>query len=444
MSYQESLKYLDSFIDYERFDTYQYQTSFRLSRVEGLLSRMGDPHKKFKGIHVAGTKGKGSTCAMVASILHGSGYSVGLYTSPHLNSVRERINIDGTDITEEEFSHLVSKWRKLLDDFKTKERDLSYFEVLTALAFSYFDERRVDFAVLETGMGGRLDATNVTEPLVCGITPISYEHTEKLGSTLTAIAREKAAIIKPGAHVVSAPQDQEARDVIRARCDETGASLYEVGRDITFRRESYDSDGQTFTIKGISKIYPILKIPFLGDHQLINGAVAVGIVESLTLSLFAVTEGAIRTGLASTRWPGRLEVVERQPTIVLDGAQNRRSAAALRTAIEKFFDYDRLILVIGVSKDKDIGGILDELLPIADELVITKARWPRAKDPERIKEAIPDGFNGRISLTLSAGEALSLAKGSAKKRDLILVTGSLYIVGEAREILTKELCEISV
>ena len=444
MSYQESLKYLDSFIDYERFDTYQYQTSFRLSRVEGLLSRMGDPHKRLKTIHVAGTKGKGSTCAMVASILHRSGYRVGLYTSPHLRSVRERINIDGYDITEEEFSYLVSKWRELLDNFKAKERDLSYFEVLTALTFSYFDKCRVDFAVLETGMGGRLDATNVTEPIACGITPISYEHTEKLGNTLTAIAHEKAAIIKPGIHVVSAPQDKEVRDVMRARCDEVGASLYEVGRDITFRRDSYDSDGQVFTIKGISKIYPMLKIPFLGNHQLINGAVAVGIVESLTLSLFAVTETAIRAGLASTRWPGRLEIVERQPTIVLDGAQNRRSAAALSAAIKKFFNYDRLILVIGVSKDKDIGGILDELLPISDELLITKARWPRAKDPEDIKRVLPGAFKGRISLIHSVGEALNVAKRSAKRRDLILITGSLYIVGEAKEVLTEELCEIPV
>jgi len=432
-----------------------------LERVKNFLATIDNPQDSLKCLHIAGTKGKGSTCVFVAYILRQAGYRVGLYTSPHLSDFRERIRILRTQPTDnspqpaEDFEGMISKGEVtgLVERLKPRIQSynkyseygpLSFFEVYASLAFIYFKEEKVDFAVLETGLGGRLDATNVVNPLTVAITPISYEHTQKLGSTLREIAAEKAGIIKnKGSVVISAPQEEEARQVIRARCFEMGSRLYEVDKDIF-----YDIKKSGFDVRGIFDKYPDLKIRLPGKHQLINAAVAVGVIETLRLHNINVGIDAIRGGLYNTVWPGRCEVVSSNPLIVLDGAQNIASMRALKEAIKENFSaegarlpdgqgsakggkYKRLILVLGISSDKDVKGICNEIYDLADEIVLTKADNLRATEPESLVKY----FNGKeVHITDNVKEAKELAYHLAKKEDLILVCGSLFVVGEFRTL----------
>ncbi len=434
MDYKEALQYLDSFIDYEKLTAFDYNESLKLERMRKLTNKLGDPHIGLRCIHIAGTKGKGSTSAMVASILKEAGFKVGLYTSPHLVSFRERIKINDEPISEADLCNLVN-WVKLIIGNIDKESDdyPTFFEVYTALSFLYFKEKDVDFCVLEVGLGGRLDATNIIRPLCCGITQISLEHTEKLGDTLEAIAREKAGIIKEGCVCVSSLQAKAAADVIRRTSSDKDCKLYEVGKDLLFseeapnrRRQGKATAKQIFSVTGISGKYPRLELGLLGDHQLMNAATAIGLIESLQFYDIIIRDKAIRAGLKNVKWPGRLQVLRNKPYIILDGAQNKASARALKEAVKKIFDYKRLILVLGISKDKDIKGICEELAPISDEIILTKANLVRAEDPAVIKRHI--GKEAR--LTTGVKEAMLMAQGLAEPSDLILVTGSLFVVGE--------------
>lgn len=431
MTYPEALRYLESFINYEKKDSYDYNKSFKLDRMKKLSSLLGDPQKSINSVHVAGTKGKGSTCAIVHSILKGAGFRAGLYTSPHLVSFRERIRINDDLISQEDvgrISNVVKTAVERLGDDKP-----SFFEVYTAIAYLYFKEKKVDFAVYEVGMGGRLDATNIIEPLVSCVTPISYEHTQKLGNTLGQIAFEKAGIIKENSICVSAPQEEEALDVIEDACRKRNSKLILVGRDILFKEIESGDKKEICSISGMAGEYPRLKMNLLGRHQVINAATAIGAVEALRFYNLNLPIQAVRSGVEDARWPGRLEVVSRDPFIILDGAQNRASASALALAVKKAFSYKRLILVCGISNDKDIKGIFEELLPITDFVILTKASIAeRASDPHRLKEFV----NGKgVSLTGDTAEALRSARAMAEDGDLVLVTGSLFVVGEARDIL---------
>jgi len=421
MTYPQAIKYLESFINYEKIPAYPYKQSLKLERIKGFLESIGNPHLGLKCIHIAGTKGKGSTCAFLTYILREAGFKVGLYTSPHLADFRERIRILGCQavkfpgqrikdfegmIPKKDLARLIGKLKPAIDKFNAESEygPLTFFEGYTAIAFAYFKERNADFAVLETGLGGRLDATNVVNPLVCAITPISYEHMDKLGNTLGKIAAEKAGIIKTrGLTVITAPQKKEVLTVIRERCRITGAKLNKTGK--------FD-----------------FKTRLIGAHQKINAAVAVGAIEALRNYGISINAAAIKRGLTNTLWPGRCEVISKTPLIVLDGAQNVASAQALKKAIKDNFEYKKLILILGISSDKDIAGICRELLPLADTTILTQANSPRAADVDVIEKIA----RGKIIKTRKVKEAKRIALKLAGKKDLILVTGSLFVVGEFR------------
>jgi len=438
MTYLKAHKYLNSFINYEHFNLYPYRSSFRLERMRKLLSVLDSPQLSLRVIHVAGSKGKGSTCCFTAHILKTAGFKVGLYTSPHLIDVRERIKIlqrsyssNNEKISKRDFAKLVERIRPAAEKLKkTKLGALSYYEILTALAFLYFKEQNCDFVVLETGIGGRLDATNTASSLVCAITPISYEHTKVLGSTLEKIAHEKSAIIKQRSQIaIIAPQSPQALKVIKRRAKKAGVELREIGRNIRVKEKSATLRGQAFDLQGVLSKYSNLKISLLGKHQLVNAAVGVASVEALKEFGFRVPVKAIKEGLNSARWPGRLEVISQRPTVIIDAAHNQASAKAAKEALAKLFKFRRLILVLGTSCDKDIKGILKELVPIASSIILTKTKNPRAMRPEVIKPFIKANKTSVI-LTNSSSEALKIARQNAEKKDLILICGSLYLLGE--------------
>ena len=444
MTYPETLTYLDSFINYEKLNAYSYKESLKLERISGFLKLIGDPQLYLKCVHIAGTKGKGSTSAFIAYILREAGYKTGLYTSPHLSSFRERIRIlqpykQGEDrvvgedfegmISEEELVSITERLKPAIEGYNKGSAygPLSFFEAYSAAAFLYFKENKTDYVVLETGLGGRLDATNAVDSLVSVITPVSYEHTQKLGNTLKKIAAEKAGIIKCPQPVISAPQEEEARGVIIGRCQEYGARLYEVGKDVSYQKED-----KGFTVRGINSSYDDLKIKLIGDHQLINAAAAVGAVEALEASGAKISPALVRSGLAQTSWPGRCEVVSANPWVVLDGAQNIASSRALKEAVKGYFKYERLIMVLGISGDKDIKGMCRELYSLADTVILTKADNPRGALPQELSA----NFTGKpFYLTPGIKEAKGKAFSLYKKGDLILVCGSLFVVGEFRDEL---------
>lgn len=432
MTYTQALRYLDSFTNYEKKGEYDYRKSFGLERITRLSALLGDPQKGIRSVHVAGTKGKGSTAAIIFSILRSSGYRTGLYTSPHLASFRERIRIGDDLISESEIGRLTDTVKGAVD--RMPGEPLSFFELYTALAYLYFEEKAVDIAVYETGMGGRLDATNIITPLVSVITPISYEHTDKLGRSLSRIAFEKGGIIKKGVACVSSPQPPEAEAEIRKICRERGSGLVLVGRDVHYRELRADDEKEVFDVAGRCGCYNELEMKLLGSHQVVNAAVAIAAIEALRGHGIVISSDALRKGVADARWEGRLEVAGRKPYVILDGAQNRASANAVSAAVRKIFKYRRLHLVLGACRDKDIDGILEELLPISEDIVLTKADIPdRALEPEIMKRLI--GGEKKVVLTTNVKEAMESALALADPDDLILVTGSLFVVGEARALL---------
>lgn len=442
--YQQALDYLYSFIDYETMHLPLDAISYDLRRMEELLARLGKPHLKVKSVHIAGTKGKGSTAAMIASVLTASGYKTGLYTSPHLSDLRERFRVNGQFISQAELIDLVARLRPEVEVVNSRATygRLTTFELLTALSFLYFALKGVVFQVVEVGLGGRLDATNVIEPEVCLITSINLDHTDVLGSSLAEIAAEKAGIIKTGVVVVSSPQADEVARVIEEACLKHGARLVVVGRDVTWQELGFDANRQLFEVRGRLADYS-LSLPLLGRFQMENAATAVAALEVLGQKGFNITRESITSGLGRVIWPGRFQILGRNPLIVVDGAHNPASACELRQSIEHYFKsqanytaggrfFDRAILVIGVSSDKDIAGIAPELSSLFDTVIATCSRHPRAMATAPIvAEFRKCGLEARSVETVP--EALSLALAIAGEEDFICVTGSLFVVGDALE-----------
>ena len=440
MDYDTALRYIDSFIDFEKIQGYNYASSFNLDRIHAFLHDLGDPHSDLKTIHVAGSKGKGSTCAIIAALLRQAGYSVGVYTSPHLLDERERVRIlDNTSrkmphvnrgfegvIEKEELVALIEKIEPVAERFRDHKElgRLSFFEIFTACAFIYFKERKVDFSVLETGLGGRLDATNVTDPVVCGITNISLEHTDKLGDSLEAIAREKSGIIKRGVVAVSATQEKVVTSVIQEVCRERGARLLEIGRDIKYTVLESDEGGQVFNLDALGCSYKDLKINLIGAHQVENAALAI----TMAKTCIEIDKESLSSGLREISWPGRLHVIQRRPYIILDGAQNVASIKAALSSIKKVFPYKKLICIFGILNDKDIRGVAGELDRSIDTVILTRSCSGRAADPFSLKGYFS---KTKAEVTSDLGHALRLGKKILDEGDLLLITGSLYIVGEA-------------
>lgn len=442
ISYEEALDFIHGL---NRFGT-----KLGLHNITKLLELLGNPHENIKIIHVAGTNGKGSTCAMIASILRSAGFKVGLYISPYLEVFNERMQVNGENISNEDLARLTEKVREKV--FYMRENGLgspTEFEVVTAIGFSYFKEQAVDFLVLEVGMGGRLDATNVVTPLVSVITPISMDHQQYLGSTLRDISREKCGIIKQGVPVVTAPQEDEAMAVIEDACRERNCSLTKVINSsvsrspdtISYRFVNGGIKGMTFDLYTPKTDYPGLQIGLMGRHQLDNAATAVAAVEPLGNSGVNLSREAIYKGLKGARWPGRLEIMKEKPTVLIDGAHNIAGIKTLKAVLEEYF-YDRKkILVVGILEDKDYTEMLEELIPVADTVICTAPDNPRALSAARLAEAVSNIFQKsqiKVYAQEKIEDALKLASSLAADEDMVVFAGSLYMIGHVRTLLNKQ------
>ena len=363
IEYQEALDYLYSFIDYSLTRSFRYTADkFNLDRMIELMSKLGNPHLQYPVIHVAGTKGKGSVSAMCANVLKMAGYKVGFYTSPHLKEYTERMQINGEQIPKEIFIELLNE----IKPFASGIEHITTFELTTAISFLYFARQKVDAAVIEVGLGGRLDATNIVKPLVSVISSLSYDHMNVLGDTLSKIAYEKAGIIKPGRPVVTAPQQDEARIMLEKVSQERLSPLFEVGKDYLYQPLDHNLDRQSFTIRKSNEIPEeplVLTIPLLGLHQVENASTAYVALSVVRQEGLQISDESIRTGLATVVWPGRFEILHKSPPFVIDSAHNRDSAKRLRQALDEYFPKRDVILVFGASEDKDILGMYQELLP---------------------------------------------------------------------------------
>lgn len=442
-AYRAALAWLYGFSDTERTGAFVRDREDNLRRERTLLAALGDPPRAYGIIHITGTKGKGSTSAMVESIVRAAGWRTGLYTSPDLHTFRERIRIAGQPIGEGELVRLAGEVRAALDRMDPALGSYITWEVATALGFLAFRAAGVEQAIVEVGLGGRLDATNVVEPPaleVCAITSVSYDHMAVLGDTLTKIAYEKAGIIKPGVPVVTSAQAPEALAEIVRVASERGAPLIRVGPagadgcSYTYAPGPADEAGQRFTLTTPTGAYHDLRLPLLGEHQLENATAAVAVAETLRerRGLAALDERAIRAGLAGVRWEARMQVVGRAPWRVVDGAHNGDSFRALFAALRRHFRFARLILVMGLMADKDLDGILREVAAAGvDAVVATAARSPRAIDPTTLEARVAEAAPAFVTTAPDAAEALERALSLARPDDLVCVAGSLYLAAEA-------------
>ncbi|EFH86371.1 bifunctional folylpolyglutamate synthase/dihydrofolate synthase [Ktedonobacter racemifer] len=451
MNYQEALAYIYGFIDYERSGKYTRDRNENLTRTARLLELLDNPHRKYTNTLIAGTKGKGSTAVMIERVLREAGSTTGLYTQPDLHTFRERIRVNGALIAEDEVAELIPTIKHEVEQIQASQEYGPFitYEIGTALAFLYFAQRQVQHAVVEVGLGGRLDATNLTHPLVSVITSISYDHMNVLGNTLREIATEKAGIIKDHGVVVTSAHDPEALLAIAAVARQREARMIRVGSAVAdpaqqdveagnlpplsyrYRLEERLGERQRFSVWTPQREYTGLELALAGEHQLENAAVALATLEQLREQGLTWDEDALRRGLASVQWPARIEVVGRQPTIVVDGAHNTDSMQKLVQALRTTFAPRRLLFVLSTSKDKDQEGMIQTLAD-ADVVVLTNMHNPRVTPLETLSALFSRHAPGvELHSEPTSEEALDLAVRLADKDDLICATGSIYLAGEA-------------
>jgi dihydrofolate synthase/folylpolyglutamate synthase len=429
MNYEESLRWLYGFE--------QYGWKLGLERISYLVNELGNPQSNVKIIHVAGSNGKGSVCKFIAGILQKAGYRVGVYTSPHLERFSERIVVNNEEISQEDIVSLVEKIKPIVEEMIGDNNAPTFFEIVTAMAFQFFSDCNVDFAVVEVGLGGRFDATNVVTPVVSVITDISLEHRQQLGEDIESIAFEKAGIIKENIPVVTAAK-YAAKDVVEKIAEEKNAEAVIVDRKC-WKRRFCSMSRQGFQVKGLFNDYTV-ETSILGEYQGENIALAVAALEQLQIAgVCCFTVNDVVEGVKSAFNPGRMEIMCENPVVLLDGAHNPAGMEMLKESLEKDFEYRRLIVVLGVLMDKDIESMLSAILPVSDVTIVTKSNNPRSCPPSVLKDKIRNlGYKKILVVEDSISKAVDLAMSMADKKDVICVTGSLFTVGEARSYLAKK------
>jgi dihydrofolate synthase/folylpolyglutamate synthase len=432
--FAKALKYLDTLADFERLRIVRYNSqNFDLARMRTLLKKLGNPQDDFKSVHIAGTKGKGSTCAMLASMLQACGYKVGLYTSPHLNDIRERICVNGEMISYADFARMIRTIEPHADGMRSAP---TYFDVLTAAAFKYFAEQQVDIAVIETGLGGRLDSTNVVSPLVSAITSISKDHMAQLGHTLPQIAEEKAGIFKPGIPAVTVMQNPDVEAVLKRVAEKVGAPLDIAGKTIEFsyRFESSRMLGphNRICLTTANSRFEHLAVPLIGEHQAVNCGLALSILDKLKGAGIAIDDNKAIEGLAKTTMIGRMEMIHQMPRVIVDGAHNAASVDAVFRAIGQHVPYDSMVVIFGCCADKDVAGMLERVSSGADKVIFTKVDSIRTADPNELAAQYIELYGKMAQVAPTLEEAMAIANRAVTREDLICITGSFYLVAEAR------------
>jgi dihydrofolate synthase/folylpolyglutamate synthase len=435
-SYKQAISYLFEKTDYEKEEHLRYNvTTFNLSRMEKLLSLVGNPHKKIHTVHIAGTKGKGSTATMLARMLEANGYKVGLYTSPHVVHLHERITVNSKMISEPQMLGLMNRIYAPIERM-SKTDPPTFFEIMTALAFMHFVDAKVDIGVIETGMGGRLDSTNVIEPKVVGITSLSIDHQQQLGATIDSIAKEKAGVFKRGVPVVTVQQEPAAMEVLKSQAAAVKAPLSVTGTDIDFshRFETSREHGPhtRICLTTPTSKFEHLRVPLHGTHQAINCGLALAMLDKLKASGYQIDNGKATEGLHKVSLPGRMEMICDDPRIMIDAAHNAASIRALIHAIGQHIPYDSMVVIFGCNSDKDIEGMLRELQYGADKVVFTRSNSVKAMPGEDLANMYTEICGKMCQTAVNLGEALRLAKSAISREDLICITGSFYLIGEAK------------
>ncbi len=448
-TYDKALRYLFDKTDYEKQRRLRYNvTTFDLTRMQKLLKGLGNPHRKIKTVHIAGTKGKGSTAAMLARMLEANKYKVGVYSSPHVITLHERITVNGEMVTDSQMTDLINRVYSTVEKMSKKDDSPTFFEIMTAIAFLHFSDEEVDIGVIETGLGGRLDSTNVIEPSVVGITSISIDHQALLGSTLNSIAKEKAGVIKKGVPVVTVPQEPEAMGVLKRFATSTKAPLSVTGHDIDFsyRFESSREHGPhtRICVNTPNSRFEHLRVPLPGEHQAINCGLALAMLDKLKTSGYLIDDEKAMQGLKSVSLIGRMEIITHDPRVIVDAAHNAASIKALNHAIGQHVPYDSMIVIFGCNADKDIDGMLNQLQYGADKVIFTRSNSPKAADPEELAEKYTEICGKMCQTALTLRSALRIAKSAVSREDLICITGSFYLVGQAKEQLQESAVTVTV